>query len=229
MTLKDQLDFLTALGQNNSLAWMKEHKAWYLEAKSGFEALVGKLCHRLDRLEPGLAGLDPASLTFRLNRDTRFGRDKSPYRTAFRAHLSPAGKAPIPVGDYLLLGPEESFLGGGLFASMFQDATARIRSAIVERGEEFEAVLRAPAFSERFALDGEKLKNVPRGFDREHPQAEYLKYKSWFLEVPFDGYAFAADEEFLDYAEDIFQRMKPFHDFLNRALEGFQMPERPGK
>ena len=229
MALKEMLDFLTALGRNNSLVWMKENKPWYLEEKRDFEELVKKLCIRLDGLEPGLGEMDPASLTFRLNRDTRFGADKSPYRTAFRAHLSPAGKAPVPVGYYLNLGPGESFLGGGLFASMFQEATAMVRTAIAERGGEFAAILNEPAFAERLTLDGEKLKNVPQGFDRDHPQAEYLKHKSWFLEVPFDGYAFAADEEFLDFAEDLFRRMKPFHQFLNAALAEFQMPQRPGK
>ena len=120
----------------------------------------------------------------------------------------------------------QSFLGGGLFADMFKDATAMIRTYIAANGEEWEKILHAPAFQKVFTVQGTALKNVPAGYDKSHPQAEFLKFKSWYLEYPVSDDIIADGELFLTEAVRLFRIMKPFNDFLNRALEGFQMPVR---
>ena len=161
-----------------------------------------------------------------MQRDTRFSHDKSPYNPAFRAHMAAKGKLPIPVGYFLYVQPGgRSFLGGGLFADMFKDATTRIRDAISAQGDAWQRIITDPAFCQTFTLGGAALKNVPRGYDPAHPQAEYLKHKSWFIEAPVSDEQFAA-EDFVPYALGAYQKMRPFHDFLNRALEGFTMPTR---
>lgn len=223
------LPFLIALKENNSLEWMHQNKAWQREAASQFEALLQGIVSDLAKSEPALASLNAKDLVFRMNRDTRFGRDKSPYTPAFRAHISPAGRAPVPVGYYLCIAPGASFLGGGLFASMFQDATRRIRDAICADGAEFEAILKTPDFARRFTLSGERLKNVPRGYDAAHPQAEYLKFKSWYIEAPISDEALYDLHAFREQAVQDFLCMRPFNAFLNGALDGFQMPERPSR
>lgn len=70
------------------------------------------------------------------------------------------------------------------------------------------------------------LKNVPAGYDKAHPQAEYLKHKSWYLEYPIQDEELSNAESLLTKAVELFRVMKPFNDFLNRALAGFEMPER---
>lgn len=120
----------------------------------------------------------------------------------------------------------QSFLGGGLFADMFKDATGMIRNYIAQHPGEWEQVLQAPDFRNTFEVQGTALKNVPAGYDREHPQAEYLKLKSWYLEYLVSDAVVRNTEDFLDLAVGIFLKMKPFNDFLNRALAGFKMPER---
>ena len=120
----------------------------------------------------------------------------------------------------------QSFLGGGLFADMFKDATWMVRDYISEHGGEWEAIITAPPFQERFTVGGSALKNVPAGYEKEHPQAEYLKYKSWYLEYPIQDEEFADSKSFVSNAVNIFRRMKPFNDYLNQALTGFKMPER---
>ena len=160
-------------------------------------------------------------------RDTRFSNDKSPYNPAFRAHIASKGKLPVPVGYYLMVKPGgQSFLGGGLFADMFKDATAMVRDHIAANGREWEEILAGPDFQKYFTVKGTALKKVPAGYDKEHPQAEFLKFKSWYLEYPFADDGFADGEAFLNRAVTIFHSMKPFNDYLNRALAGFQMPER---
>ena len=169
----------------------------------------------------------PKELTFKLVRDTRFSHDKSPYNPAFRAHISSKGKLPVPVGYYLMIKPgNQSFLGGGLFADMFKDATRLVRDYIVQNGEEWERVIHEPEFEQRFTVQGTALKNVPSGYEKEHPQAEYLKFKSWYLEYSLKDEELMDADAFLAKAVECFRIMKPFNDYLNKGLEGFEMPVR---
>ena len=120
----------------------------------------------------------------------------------------------------------QSFLGGGLFTDMFKDATRMVRDYISEHGSEWEAIITAPTFQEHFTVGGSALKNVPAGYEKDHPQAEYLKYKSWYLEYPIQDKDLVDSNLFLAKAADIFRLMKPFNDYLNSALAGFKMPAR---
>lgn len=221
------LTYLSDLEQNNNREWYHAHKEQYRRANAEFEALLQQLILRLGQIDPSILGHAPRELTFKLVRDTRFSRDKSPYLPAFRAHISPRGKLPIPVGYYLMLKPGgQSFLGGGLFTDIFKDATAMVRDYIAAHGAAWSQVIHSETFAHHFTVRGAALKNVPKGYDKEHPQAEFLKYKSWYLEYPVSDQTLLDGERFLDLATDIFQKMKPFNDYLNRALNGFQIPAR---
>ncbi|MCI9445536.1 MAG: DUF2461 domain-containing protein [Oscillospiraceae bacterium] len=221
------LDYLTELSANNNREWYHAHKAEYHAANGQFEELIQALILQIGEFDGSILGRAPRELTFKLVRDTRFSHDKSPYNPAFRAHISSMGKLPIPVGYYLMLKPGgQSFLGGGLFADMFKDATRKVRDYISEHGSEWEAIIAAPSFQERFTVGGSALKNVPAGYERDHPQAEHLKYKSWYLEYPIQDKDLVDSNLFLTKAADIFRLMKPFNDYLNSALAGFKMPAR---
>ncbi len=221
------LDYLTELSANNNREWYHAHKAEYLAANGQFEELIQALILQIGEFDGSILGRAPRELTFKLVRDTRFSHDKSPYNPAFRAHISSMGKLPIPVGYYLMLKPNgQSFLGGGLFADMFKAATRMVRDYISEHGSEWEAIIAAPSFQERFTVGGSALKNVPAGYERDHPQAEHLKYKSWYLEYPIQDKDLVDSNLFLTKAADIFRLMKPFNDYLNSALAGFKMPAR---
>ena len=221
------LDYLTQLSANNNREWYHAHKAEYQAANAQFEELIQALMLRIGEFDSSILDHAPKELTFKLVRDTRFSHDKSPYNPAFRAHISSMGKLPIPVGYYLMIKPGgQSFLGGGLFADMFKDATRMVRDYISEHGGEWEEIITAPSFQERFTVGGSALKNVPAGYEKEHPQAEYLKYKSWYLEYPIQDEELTDGDLFLAKAADIFRLMKPFNDYLNNALTGFKMPAR---
>ena len=221
------MDYLTALNQNNDREWYHAHKDDYKKANAVFEELLQALMLEIGKFDSSILQNNPKDLTFKLVRDTRFSHDKSPYNPAFRAHISSKGKLPVPVGYYLMIKPEnQSFLGGGLFADMFKDATAMIRDHISGNGEEWERIMHEPAFEKYFTVKGTALKNVPAGYEKEHPQAEYLKFKSWYLEYPIKDEELGDAETFLVKAAEIFRAMKPFNDYLNKALTGFQMPTR---
>ena len=219
------LDYLTDLGKNNEREWYHAHKAEQKEANAEFELLLQELILRIGAFDGSILHNQPKDLTFKMVRDTRFSHDKSPYNPAFRAHISSKGKLPVPVGYYLMIKPgDQSFLGGGLFADMFKDATKMIRDAIVRNGEEWEEIIHEPEFEKYFRVQGTALKKVPAGYEKEHPQAEYLKFKSWYVEYPVRDEELRDAGVFTARAAEIFRIMKPFNDYLNRALVDFQMP-----
>ena len=137
------LDYLTELSANNNREWYHAHKAEYQAANAQFEGLIQALMLRIGEFDGSILGHAPKEL----------------------------GKLPIPVGYYIMLKPGgQSFLGGGLFADMFKDATRMVRDHISEHGSEWEGIITAPAFQECFTVSGTALKNVPAGYEKNHPQ-----------------------------------------------------------
>lgn len=227
MNTKKILTYLSDLEGNNNREWYHAHKEQLQEANAEFLKLIEALISEIGKTDTSILNNSPKDLTFKLVRDTRFSYDKSPYNPTFRAHISTAGKLPIPVGYFISIRPgNRSFLGGGLFADMFKDATDMIRTAIAEHGDEFERIITEPDFAKHFTVMGETLKNVPKGYPSDHTQAKFLKYKSWFLEYSVPDLLISDPKRFLNEAVDKFVLMQPFNAFLNRALSGFQMPAR---
>ncbi|MCQ4635761.1 DUF2461 domain-containing protein [Anaerovorax odorimutans] len=227
MNTESILNYLSELSQNNNREWYHAHKGELKEANAQFEELLQELILEIGKTDSSIIHNVPGDLTFKLVRDTRFSHDKSPYNPAFRAHIASKGKLPVPVGYYIMIKPgDQSFLGGGLFADMFKDATAMVRDYISANPKEWEQIICDPDFQKYFTVQGTALKNVPRGYDKEHPQAEFLKYKSWYLEYAVKDEDLKDPQAFLTTAVDIFKRMKPFNDYLNKALADFEMPKR---
>lgn len=225
--MKEVLRYLTELSANNNREWFNATKAARAEANARFEEFIQALIVRIGAVDESIVHNVPKDLTFKMVRDTRFSPDKSPYNPSMRAHIAAKGKLPVPVGYFVMIQPGgRSFLGGGLFADMFQDATAMLREYISAHGDELNRIVESDGFKRFFTVKGSALKNVPRGCDPESPYASWLKYKCLYLEY------FVSDEEilrpdFIDKATEIFLAMKPFNDFINRALKDFEMPKRP--
>ena len=227
MAMETILNYLSDLKDNNNREWYHQHKEEYKAANADFEAFLQDLIVGIGEFDESVLHNIPKELTFKLVRDTRFSHDKSPYNPAFRAHISSKGKLPIPVGYYIMVKPGgQTFLGGGLFADMFKDATTMIRDYITANPKEWEQVINDETFQRYFTVKGSALKNVPRGYDKEHPQAEYLKNKSWYVEYFIDDDQLHDTQVFLNLAVTVFKAMKPFNDYLNKALVDFKMPER---
>ena len=224
MNIKIIMDYLSELSMNNNREWYHANKEDYKKANAEFEEVLQALMMEIGKFDSSILHNNPKDLTFKIVRDTRFSHDKSPYNPAFRAYISSKGKLPVPVGYYLMIKPgNQSFLGGGLFADVFKEATTMVRDFIVRNGEEWETIIHEPEFEKYFTVQGTALKNVPAGYGKEHPQAEYLKFKSWYLEYPLKDEELNDTETFLVKAAETFRIMKPFNDYLNKALVYFQM------
>lgn len=221
------MDFLAGLAANNNREWFHEHKQERLEATKEFEELLHEWMIAISSFDDTIRICEPKELTFKMVRDTRFSNDKTPYNPRFRAHISAKGKLPIPVGYFISLSPhDETMLGGGLFADMFKDATAMVRTHIQAHGDRFQEILQAPSFSKYFQLQGTQLKSVPKGFDPTSPYAAYIKYKSWYVESFVEEAIVRDEQQFFALVLEQCKAMKSFNDFLNVALIDFVMPQR---
>ena len=227
MNTQTIMDYLTALAANNDREWYHAHKADYKAANALFEQLVQELIYGIGTFDNSVLHNVPKELTFKLVRDTRFSHDKSPYNPSFRAQISSQGKLPIPVGYYIMLKPNGgTFLGGGLFADMFANATAMVRDYISAHPDEWNDIITDAAFNKYFTVKGTALKNVPAGYDKNNPQAEYLKFKSWYVEYFIPDEDACDGEKLIQTSLEVFKAMKPFNDYLNKALKDFKMPAR---
>ena len=216
--MKPYLDFLTALAENNSKEWMDANKKWYLETREQFLVDVEVLLKQLTELEPELSAFKAKDCVFRQNRDIRFSANKSPYKTNFGAYFSPKGKKSSGPGYYVQVQPGNSFFAGGIWMPE-ADTLKKIRKEIDFSGAELEAIESEPEFKKLFQkIDGEKLKTSPRDYEAEHPYIEYLKLKSFTVSHPISDKAIESGA-YLTFAMEGFKKMKPFNDFLARAIE----------
>lgn len=227
MTLEKTIEFLTKLNDNNNLDWMHGHKDLKEEALYEFEQLVDELLGRISIFEPELNQFDSKSLMFRLNRDVRFSHDKRPYNPSFRVHMGPKGKQFIPAGYFMQIDPTgDTFIAGGVYATQFPEAIAMVRDYILNHGQTLEAIVNKPSFKKNFILKGQKLKNGPKGYDKESPYIEFLKHKSWYVEYTVDNNYLKDVDAFLDLMVEKAKAIKPLNDFLNKALKHFVIPKR---
>jgi uncharacterized protein (TIGR02453 family) len=212
---KETFRFLEGLTRHNDREWFAANKGRYLLSYDNFALFVQQLLHEVSRFDDSVAGLDAADAVFRIYRDIRFSKDKSPYKTHFAAALSGRKNESASAGYYVLLAPGKSFLAGGVHMPEPREL-AKIREAISLRGKEFLKIISGRKFRECFVLEGEKLVRVPQGFDKQDPMAEYLKYKDLTIIHPLsDKDVFSGT--FVPLCAGIIKAMVPFNAFLNSA------------
>ncbi|ANF49627.1 TIGR02453 family protein [Chryseobacterium glaciei] len=207
-------DFIKKLTKNNNREWFNENKNLYTESQQNVISFLEELINKMGEFDEELAKLDPKKALFRIYRDTRFSKDKIPYKTNFGASLG-MGKGSQKGGYYLHIEPGKSFLAGGIYMPE-SSVLKEVRKEISLYGDDFIKIINNKDFKKHFPeLDqDDKLKKVPQGFEKEDPMGEYLKLKSFIVVYNLK------DEEVLDEnaaknMSEIFKVMKPFNDFLN--------------
>jgi uncharacterized protein (TIGR02453 family) len=212
------LKFLRALTRNNNRDWFEKNKGTYLQAKEYFEVFVAKYLQELIAFNPELAGLNPKKLPFRIYRDVRFSKDKSPYKTNMGAGFSPNGKLVQEPGYYLHIEPGGCFLAGGIYMPDPENLS-KVRQEIDYNGEKLEEILTTKNFRRWFKGFGDfdRLKTVPKGYAKDHPRVEWLKNKSFIVTHPFSDKE-VTDKKFLKQMTEASKAMKPMIDFLKEAI-----------
>ncbi|RYY51436.1 MAG: DUF2461 domain-containing protein [Chitinophagaceae bacterium] len=220
MLQKTTIDFLTGLEANNNKPWFDEHRKDYEKAKEDFEAFTTALHKEVAAtLEPDVAGHKPKDAIFRIFRDVRFSKDKTPYKSHFGAYFSRAGRKAPDAGYYIHIQPGgHSFVAGGLWMPEGPLLKAT-RQEVYYSFDEFKKILAQPAFKKHFKkLDGEQLKTLPQGYTADNPAIEYLKMKSFIVSTALTDKDIAS-KNFTAKVMELFSLMKPFVDFLNRGLD----------
>ena len=214
-------DFLRDLAENNDRDWFSEHRDRYdTQVKEPAQSFILAIGEELDRISPHLRA-DPRPVggsLFRIHRDVRFSKDKSPYKTHTGIQFRhSAGKDAHAPGLYLHIEPRNCFIGMGTWRPA-GPVLKRIRTALVERPDEWISATRRPEFTQRLELGGDSLSRGPRGFDRDHPLADDLKRKD-FIAVRTVPQSFFTGKNLVEETLALAERGRPLLAFLCDALE----------
>jgi uncharacterized protein (TIGR02453 family) len=220
---KGTVRFFTELRRNNSRAWFEAHRVVYEEHVMGPAKLfVTALGARLKTIIPGVVAVPAVNKSiFRINRDTRFTLDPSPYKTNLGLYFWDGARSRMEsAGYYVGLEPPDIMLGGGMY--MIPDALlGRFRKAVVDprRGAELAKIVAALRRIPGCAVEGTHYKRVPAGYDPGHKNAELLKHKGLYAgfetKVPDEFFSAA----FVDYCFERFAPVAPLHRWLMKLFD----------
>ena len=220
---KSTLTFLKKLAKNNNRDWFQENKKVYEAARENVIEFADALLEKLRETDVLETENGKKSL-YRIYRDVRFSKNKLPYKTNFAGgfkrdgklrrggyyfHLTPTGTANDFVGN--------SVVGGGFYGMESHDLK-RVREEIAASADDFREVMADPEFIRVFGeMQGEKLKTAPKGFDREHPDIDLLRYKQFYAMRSFNDQQ-VTSAEFLDLSHEAMVTLRPFFDLFTEVL-----------
>jgi len=216
----NSLQFLDDLKANNNRDWFLDNKKRYEVFKKDYQKLVSDFLDEMKPLDPSLEMLEVKHCTFRINRDIRFSKDKSPYKAHLGIWLSSGVKGWNRSGYYVHIEKGNSFIAGGFYCPEAEDLK-KVRKEIAYFYEDLEEILNDKNFKKEFGdfdrNESNILKTPPRGYEKDHPAIEFLKLKSFETTHKYDI------EEVLkkDFVEKMSKKLlvlKPLNDFINRAL-----------
>ena len=211
------LKFLKDLKRNNRRVWFHDHKAQFEKARDEFAQFVYELAEGVANFDEEVKRVLSHEKTvkiFRIYRDVRFSKDKSPYKTNFAGVIGPGGMKDENPGYYLHIAPGESSVGGGLHMPD-PKTLARIRGSIDKDASRLRKVLASKEFKKHFKGINPyyTLKTVPRGFDKGHPAADLLKNKSFTASKHFSD-SQVLKSTFIKEALKSFKALKPLVSYL---------------
>jgi uncharacterized protein (TIGR02453 family) len=220
------LTFLRNLKRNNRREWFQPRKAEYEKLiKLPMLELIGCLNEEFARFAPHYV-TPPQKATYRIYRDTRFAKDKSPYKTHISA-IFPRSTASKKEGAvfYFHFTEKELLVFGGVYMPEREELLA-YRTLLQERYQELEEILRDQKLRRTLGeLQGEQLTRIPKGFPPGHPAESLLRRKQWYLENTFDVRTVTSSKLLPELAKH-FQIMAPMVEFLNQALAQKRKPQK---
>jgi len=220
MLQASSIHFLKELENNNNKPWFDENRNKYEATKAGLEKLVSSLIPAIAAFDEPLGTLQVKDCTFRINRDVRFSKNKSPYKNNMGASFSRGGKKAEIAGYYFHFQPGKSFAGGGFYLPQ-PAQLAKIRQELDYGFAEWKTLLDNKTFKKYFpdGVDGiDTLIRPPKGYDENNPAIHYLKMKNFIVSKPLTDAELQSNSLVKDIAKT-FEAMKPMIDFLNRAVE----------
>lgn len=217
--MKEVLDFLRDLRENNNSEWFHANKERYDSARAKFLALVGVLNAGICQFDESIQMIDPKKSVFRIFRDVRFSHDKTPYKINFGGFICKGGRNSGRSGYYLHLEPDGAFVGGGIYMPPANVLKA-IRQEIYDSPEEFLSIINDDSFRFNYPplYSDDKLKMAPKGFPKDFEHIDLLKYRSYTVMAPLDE-SVILSPDLADFALQKFEVLEPFNTFLNRGID----------
>jgi uncharacterized protein (TIGR02453 family) len=221
MLQKSTLNFLKNLARNNNKEWFDANRKTYEAAREDYIQLADAIIKGFCKKDKDFETLEPKKCLFRINRDIRFSKDKSPYKSNFGASFERGGRISPYAGYYLHVEPgNKSFVAGGVW-NPEAERIKLVRQEIDYNWDEFKKIISNKKFKSTFG-DLEKTKETslsrePKGYEKDNPAIDYIKLKSWVVSAPLK------DEDLVskDAVKKIlaaFEAMQPMINFLNHAL-----------
>lgn len=222
MITASTLSFLKSLKKNNNKPWFDANKSKYLEVRNNFEEFVALLLQKMTLFDEDLKELEYKNCLFRINRDVRFSKDKTPYKINFSASFNKGGKKSIYAGYYLHVQPGgNSFVGGGLWRPE-PEQLKKVRQEIDYCFPEFKKIIEVPAFKKNYGGlekdQNQMLINIPKGYEKENPAADFLRMKS-FVATKNIADVDLTNPKFMNQIVDSYKTLKPLLNFINRSFE----------
>ena len=215
--MKDIINFLEDLAANNDRAWFETNRDRYKAVKSRMDAVAKDFIEAVAAFDPSVEGVQVKDATYRIYRDTRFTKDKSPYKTWFGVYVCPRGKRSGLSGYYMHVEPDQNhyMLCTGAYCPTAGEIKS-VREEIMTEGDAFVETIRQ---AEGFDIDwSTAYKRMPQGWSAEDPHSEYYRLRN-FLLVKLIDRDFVLSDDFISRAADQMSRTRPFNDTLNRAIE----------
>lgn len=222
--MQEIIRFLQEINQNNNKEWFSEHKDWYRKTQLKWNNFAIELINEVGKFDSQIKKLSLNDCTYRFYRDTRFSKDKTPYKTHFGVFMSPGGKKSMHAGYYFHLStgstttyPNAHMLASGNY-SYDTNAIKIIREDISDNWNDFnkDILLKVDPC---FILDTENsLKNVPKPYDAKAPYSDWMRLKSYCLNAVVDD-SFVTSPHLVQRLAELFETTKPFCDFINRAID----------
>lgn len=220
MIQKSSLEFLADLKDNNNREWFLANKTRYENYKKDYHQLIADLLELMIQGDSNLSNLQVKNCTFRINRDIRFSKDKSPYKTHMGIWMSVNPNIKNAPGYYVQIDNDHCFIAGGLYCPEASDLK-KIRKEIAFFHDELEEIIHSKNFKKEFKdLDrdpSQVLKTAPKDYEKDHPAIEYLKLKSVTASQKIDT-AVALDKNAASIIAAKLLVLKPLNEFLNRAI-----------
>ena len=218
--MKQIIDFLLRLSENNNKPWFDEHKAEYKQVKATFDAFAIDFMHGVEQFDPRVEGLALKDITYRINRDLRFTDDKRPYKWHMGVYVCPKGKKSGMAGYYIHLEPSSDtyFICAGLY-NPTKEVVRSIRDEISYDGERFHQAVQQ---CEGFQLPWENaLKRIPQGFNPDDPHSEYYRLKSFEIWKNVSQRD-VLSKNFLQRALADLQKTYDYNEILNKCYDFVQ-------
>lgn len=218
--MKTIFNFLKHLKSNNNKEWFDAHKNEYLKAKEQHEAFVEEVIKGIRKFDKKISpDMTAKQCTFRIYKDVRFSKDKTPYKTNMGASINPGGKKSETAGYYLHLEPGNNFIAGGVWMPE-PPVLQAIRQEIDYNPKPLLKLMNASSFKKYFKGfdEDDKLKTVPKGYDKDHPHIDLLKNKHFIVSHELSDKEVSGPNNLKTILEG-FKAMYPLMEYLRVAQE----------